>query len=218
MRLFDRRQNRRLTGPRDTLVVVTEEEPEDLKLAYCLYGLQQATLRFDQAHWHRNEDAFVSVAEAVSWAVALDAVLEDATHAGRDGREYKRVRGSCDDGKTVIGMKFVRNHVHHAAEMLSWVYVNALVGNSAHGLRNFWLWTDLDNLDPKPSDQFTSGRGLYASRIGGHSVLDTLLDANRFFLSLVPALPPLPPSEVGEVRVPFILPERWPPIDNDRRA
>ena len=87
LRLFDRRQNRRLTGPRDTLVVVTEEEPEDLKLAYCLYGLQQATLRFDQAHWHRNEDAFVSVAEAVSWAVALDAVLEDATHAGRDGRE-----------------------------------------------------------------------------------------------------------------------------------
>jgi hypothetical protein len=112
---------------------MTSEVPEAVKLAYCLHGLQQATLRFEQAHWHREEDAFVAVSEAVSWAVALDNVLEDSTFDGRDGREYKQARGSSEDGRTVIGMKFVRHHVHHAAEMLNWVFVNAVLGNTTDG-------------------------------------------------------------------------------------
>jgi len=44
---------------------VTTGAPEDLKLAYCLHGLQQATLRFEDTQWHRNEDAFVAVAECL---------------------------------------------------------------------------------------------------------------------------------------------------------
>jgi len=83
-----------------------------LKLAYSLHGLRQATLRVDSAHWHRAEDAFVAVAEAVSWAATLDRLLEDC------GDKYKGSRGQSDDGKTVIGMRFVRNHVHHGSEML----------------------------------------------------------------------------------------------------
>lgn len=196
---------------------MTEPRPNDIKLAYCLHGLQQATLRLHNAHWHREEDAFVAIVEAVSWVVALDTVLEDASVDRRDAQEYKRERNDSDDGKTVIGMKYVRNHVHHAADMLNWVFVNAVVGNSTYGLRSFWMWTKLQDLKPQPSRQYTSGRGLYASHLGGHGVLDTLLDANRFFLSLEPPLPPLPPSPTGETRAPFILPQRWPPVEGDRR-
>ena len=175
-------------------------------------------MRFDQAHWHREEDAFVAVAEAVSWAVALDAVLEDSESPGRDKQTYKRGRGASDDGKTVIGMKFVRNFVHHSADMLNFVYVNAVIGNSQYGMRSYWKWTDFADLTPVPDPQYPSGLGLYKTHLGGRGVLDTLLDANRYFVSLSPAIPPLPPSPIGEQRDPFRLPDRWPPVENDRRG
>lgn len=185
------------------------------KLSHSLHGLQQATLRFVDAPWHRPEDAFVSVAEAVSWAVALDAVLEAADYEGRSGTAYKDARGRSDDGKTVIGMKFVRHHVHHAAELLDFVFVNAVMGGF-RGTRSHWVWTPLDDLEPLLDRQFTSGKGLYRTHLGGMSVPDTLLDANRFFTALEPPVPPLPPDLAGVPRPMFRLPDRWPPVQGDR--
>jgi hypothetical protein len=192
-------------------------DPRAKKLSYSMHGLQQATLRCSAAHWHRPEDALTSAAEAVSWAVALDSVLEDSTDDGRDPQTYKEVRANDDDGRTVIGMKFVRHHVHHAAELLEFVVLNALVGNPAYGMRAGWVWKPLDELEHLLDPRFTSGKGLYRSHLGGADVLDTLLDANRWFLSLSPPLPPLPPDETGSPRSEFELPETWPPVAGDRR-
>jgi hypothetical protein len=193
--------------------VSTTDEDTAKKLSYSLHGLQRATLRLDAAHWHRDEEAFTAVAEAVSWAVTLDSILFE----GPDRAAYKRSRSSSDDGKTVIGMRFVRNHVHHAAEMLDFVFVNAVVGNPAIEMRAGWLWKALMDLEPFLDPHFTNGKGLYGSHLGGRLVNDSLLDANRFFMSLEPKLPELPPDPTGAPRAAFVLPARWPPLDSDRR-
>lgn len=191
-------------------------DPHAKKLSYSLHGLQQATLRCDAAHWHRPEDAFTAAAEAVSWVVALDVVLEDSTEDGRDPRVYKDTRAASEDGQTVIGMKFVRDHVHHAAELQDFVVLSAVVGNPQYGMRAGWVWKPLDELESLLDPTFRSGRGLYGSRLGSRNVLHTLLDANRWFASLTPPLPQLPPDEAGVPRPEFHLPERWPPIEGDR--
>jgi hypothetical protein len=152
----------------------------------------------------------------VSWAVALDSVLEDSADDGRDPQTYKDLRANDGDGRTVIGMKFVRHHVHHAAELLDFVVLSALVGNPAYGMRAGWVWRPLDELERLLDPRFTSGKGLYGSHLGGADVLDTLLDANRWFLLLNPPLPPLPPDETGTPRPTFELPETWPPVAGDR--
>lgn len=192
-------------------------DPRAIKLSYSLHGLQQATLRCEAAHWHRPEDAFTAAAEAVSWVVALDAVLEDATGDGRDAGAYKEQRGKDSDGQTVIAMKFVRDHVHHAAELQDFVTLGAVVGNATYEMRAGWVWKPLDELEPALDPRFRSGKGLYGQRLGGEVVSHTLLDANRWFASLTPSLPPLPPDEAGVARPIFELPERWPPIQGDRQ-
>ena len=189
-----------------------------IKLSYSLHGLQQATLRCEAAHWHRPEDAFTAAVEAVSWAVALDCVLEDSTDDGRDPAAYKESRGRDPDGQTVIGMKFVRHHVHHAADLQDFVFAAAVVGNSTSGFRAGWGWRPLPELEPLLDPAFTSGKGLYATRLGGQSVLNTLLDANGWFSSLTPPLPQLPPDPAGVGRPTFQLPKRWPAIEGDRQT
>lgn len=192
------------------------DDPRAKKLSYSLHGLQQAILRCDAAHWHRPEDAFIAAADAVSWVVALDTVLEDSTDDGRDPQSYKEARGRSADGRTVIGMKFVRNYVHHADELLDFIDLSAVFGG-LHGMRAGWLWKPLDDLEPFVDPQYTSGKGLYRDRLGGKVVEHTLLDANRWFSSLAPPIPELPPDLAGVAREPFALPERWPPITGDRR-
>jgi hypothetical protein len=188
----------------------------DKKLSYSLHGLRQATLRCDAAYWHRPEYAFVAAAEGVSWVVALDEALGyDADDW--DSRAYKDARNKSADGRTVIGMLFVRNHVHHAAELQDFMFLSAVVGNPEYGMRAGWVWTPLEELasllDPK---QVRGGR-LYGKHLAGQNVLHTLLDANRWFSSLAPAVPPLPPDPAGVPRQEFALPERWPPVEGDRR-
>jgi hypothetical protein len=192
-------------------------DARDVRLSYSSHGLQQATLRCEAAHWHRPEDTFVAAAEAVSWVVALDEALA-ADAPDWDGKGYKQSRNESDDGRTVIGMRFVRDHVHHADELQPFIYLNAVVGNSEHGFRAGWLWTDLNELLPFLDPAFTSGRGLYESHLSGHDVVHTLLNANRWFSSLSPALPDLPPDETGTPREAFALPVRWPPFEDERRA
>lgn len=184
---------------------------ESLKLSYSLHGLQQATLRLDFAHWHRGEDAFIAAAEAVSWAATLDRLLEAR------GSQYKGLRGQSDYGKSVIGMRFVRNHIHHESTMLDFVRLQSVVGNSVLGFRAGWLWAPLDELEPHLDPEHSSGKGLYSSHLDGRVVLHTLLDANRWFLAVTPPIPPLPPDPTGADREQFRLPERWPPVDGDRR-
>jgi hypothetical protein len=152
----------------------------------------------------------VAVAEAVSWAATLDRLLEDC------GDKYKGSRGQSDDGKTVIGMRFVRNHVHHGSEMLDFVKLTSVVGNSEHGFRAGWVWAPLADLASHLDPRFTSGRGLYESHLDSHAVLHTLLDANRWFSSLSPPIPPLPPDPTGAIRPEFVLPDHWPPVRGDR--
>ena len=196
---------------------MTAQSARDVRLSYSLHGLQQATLRCEAASWHRPEDTFVAAAEAVSWVVALDeALCTDAP--GWDGKTYKESRNESDDGRTVIGMMFVRHNVHHAAELQPFISLNAVVGNSEFGMRAGWLWTDLEELLPFLDARFTSGRGLYGSHLAGHDVVHTLLDANRWFSSLNPPLPGLPPDETGMPREAFVLPVRWPPIEDERRV
>jgi len=48
-------------------------------------------------------------------------------------------------------------------------------------------------------------------------VWHTLLDANRWFATLTPPLPQFLPDAAGVERPVFELPERWPPIEGDRR-
>ena len=49
------------------------------------------------------------------------------------------------------------------------------------------------------------------------SVYHSLLDANRWFATLTPPLPQFLPDAAGVERPVFELPERWPPIEGDRR-
>jgi hypothetical protein len=66
------------------MTAIEKLSPNDKKLAYSLHVLQQATLRFDEAHWHRSEDAVTAAVEAVTWATALDSVLFESNEGGRD--------------------------------------------------------------------------------------------------------------------------------------
>jgi hypothetical protein len=182
------------------------------RLSYSLHGLQQATLRCDAAHWHRPEDAFTAAAEAVSWAVALDAALE------RSRDNYTTARQSNSDGQTVRGMKFVRDQVHHADELYDFVFLGAVFGG-LHGMRAGWVWKQLGEIEPPlTSKSRKRGKSLgYDAHLGGKALVDPLLDANRWFSSLSPPLPPLPPDQTGTPRAPFELPEGWPPLPGDRR-
>jgi hypothetical protein len=191
------------------------DDPRAKKLSYSLHGLQQATLRCDAAHWHRPEDAFIAAAEAVSWVVALDEVLLRSTDDGRDPSAYISAREKSPDGQTVIGMRFVRDHVHHAEDLLDFVDLSAVVGG-LYGMRAGWVWKPLAELEALLDPKYKSGKGLYRDRLGGEVVQHTLLDANRWFSSLTPSIPELPPDLAGVEREPFALPERWPPIEGDR--
>ena len=193
-----------------------QHEARDLKLSYALHGLHQAVLRLDEAHWHRQEDAFVAAVEAVSWAVTIDTMLEKAYYGDRDGSVYKRRRGSCDAGKTVIGMRFVRDNGHHGTRMLDWVYAASVIGNSAYGFRVGWCWASLKDVESRLDINFKSGRGLYFLHLESRLVAHTLLDAIEFFASLDPPIAPLPPDPSGIERPDFRLHTRWPPAENDR--
>jgi hypothetical protein len=194
------------------------DDPRAKKLSYSLHGLQEAIRRCDAAHWHQPEDAFTAAAEGVSWVVALDVVLEQSSDDGRDPQAYKQVRSQGPEGQTVIGMKFVRNHVHHADELLDFVVLSAIVGSPTYGMRAGWIWKPLSELEPLLDSKFKSGKGLYEACLGGKDVLHTLLDARLWFTSLSPPLPTLPPDLTGISRAAFELPDRWPPIQGDRRV
>ncbi len=147
--------------------------------------------------------------EAVTWATALDTVLFELNEGGRDREEYRRARARSEAGETVLGMRFVRNHAHHAAELLDFVVLTALVGHPTTGLRAGWAWALLEDLDTHLDPNFSDGRGLYERRLEGKPVLDTLSIAIEWFSSLNPSLPPLPPDATGLAREPFSLRRRW---------
>lgn len=199
------------------------DDPRAKKLSYSLHGLQQALVRHEAAHWHRPEDAFAAAAEAVWWVVSFDRALEHSDEAERDRQAYKDARGANPDGQTVIGMKFVRNHVDHGTELHDFVALNSVVGNSWYDMRAGWIWKPLDELEPLLDPRFKSGPGAsglkqYRDRLGGNLVEHSLLDANRWFLHLQPPIPALPDDESGQELVAFALGERWPPVEGDRRA
>jgi hypothetical protein len=151
----------------------------------------------------------------VSWVVALDEVLLRSTDDGRDPSAYISARETSPEGQTVIGMRFVRDHVHHAEDLLHFVDLSAVVGG-LDGMRAGWVWKPLDELEALLGPKYKSGKGLYRDRLGGKVVQHTLLDAKRWFSSLTPSIPELPPDLAGVEREPFALPERWPPIEGDR--
>jgi len=99
---------------------------------------------------------------------------------------------------------------------LIFVKLTSVVGNSEHGFRAGWVWAPLADLASHLDPRFTSGRGLYESHLDSHAVLHTLLDANRWFSSLSPPIPPLPPDPTGAIRPEFVLPDQWPPVRGDR--
>jgi hypothetical protein len=113
-------------------------------------------------------------------------------------------------------MRFVRDHVHHAEDLLDFIDLSAVVGGLP-GMRAGWVWKPLDELEPFLDPAYKSGKGLYRDRLGGNDVEHALLDANRWFSSVSPAIPELPPDPAGVERKPFALPERWPPVEGDRR-
>lgn len=198
-------------------------EPRAKKLSHSLHGLQQALVRHEGAHWHQPEDAFTAAAEAVWWVVSLDRALENSDQAERDRRAYKDARGASANGQTVIGMKFVRNHVDHLPELHDFVELSSVVGNSWQGMRAGWIWKPLDELEPLLDPKFKTGHGAsgmkqYRDRLGGKLVEHTLLDANQWFLRLQPPIPALPSDESGAELVAFALGERWPPVEGDRRV
>lgn len=152
--------------------------------------------------------------EAVTWATALDTVLFESNEGGRDREAYKKARARSESAETVLGMRFVRNHAHHAAELLDFVVLSALVGHPTTGFRAGWAWALLEDLDAHLDPSFNDGRGLYERRLEGKPILDTLAIAVDWFSSLSPPLPSLPPDATGLVREPFSLRARW--FDLDR--
>lgn len=106
-------------------------------------------------------------------------------------------------------MRFVRNHAHHAAELLDFVVLTALVGHPATGFRAGWAWALLKDLESHLDPNFNDARGLYKRRLEGKPILDTLKTAIEWFSSLNPPLPSLPDDVTGSVRKPFNPRRRW---------
>lgn len=138
--------------------------------------------------------------------VNTDDVVADAGHATvviraldsevlKPEAGYERYRDGDPDGRVVSGLTLIRNHEAHPQTVLAYdtsAVISLLLGDppKAH-YQIFPVWNRHDALPPEIRDNPKTAKGRhahYASDVGGRPVLDTLLDALRFFVRCDPRL------------------------------
>jgi hypothetical protein len=160
-----------------------------VSLETLLTGLQQAISRLTSS----PGDPFIPVFESLNWIVTIDEWLQ----VERDDRDWW-VREP--DGELVRALRFVRNRVHHQ-------WADAIGSKQSRWLRllhygqpppsrfppfgpphfvDLGTWVGPDGLPTATEERFVdpSGRTLYAERLAGRSVYETMLRVYQLFMRL----------------------------------
>jgi hypothetical protein len=141
-------------------------------------GFDQARTRLETAYEAeapaRFDLAFIAIAEAIMWAMALDDAL--ITDAG-----YEAFRAEHPDGRCVIGAGLARNVAVHelievAEEGEEWSY------SRSHARRYAaWRWLPADELPPRTQPQRRGVEDSYATYLAGRNVERILRRMAEFF-------------------------------------
>jgi hypothetical protein len=141
-------------------------------------GFDQARTRLETAYMAvepaRFDLAFIAIAEAVMWAIALDdALMADAG--------YKAFRAEHPDGPCVIGTRLARNvAVHELVEVAEegdgWSYAR-----SNPQRYSAWQWLSADELPPRIQPERPGVEDAYATYLAGRNVERTLGRMAEFF-------------------------------------
>ncbi|MDT0224133.1 hypothetical protein [Gordonia sp. AC31] len=164
-------------------------------------GLRRAIL----SYWYATlEDKTAALIEATSACLVVN-ILDESVFEPEFGEPYKKLRERSPGGRVVTGLELVRNCETHSPV----TFDDLLVQNRAYSvpmnagaqvMRAVWHWADYANLPtdyvglcgPDSSEFQKRARKEaqhgYRDSVAGRSVVETLFDAERFFLSLEPRL------------------------------
>jgi hypothetical protein len=148
---------------------------------------------------------------AVELAFALVAVraLDSQVFGDAFGSAYQSHRAQCREGRVVDGLTLIRNAEVHCPDILDpgidrvLSIPPVLVGNARPATGQFRLlpsWRTFDNLplDVRETRRTASRCKIsYREHVAGNLVMDTLLDAVKFFRECDPSMPA---TDNGELR------------------
>jgi hypothetical protein len=127
------------------------------------------------------EDAFVSLAEVLWWAVSLDEGYQ-----ARDGAYYSCRRGTDPDGWLWHGVRFARNRAGHQRLVMVRRRPGAELGVLTLGVSRLGTVTELVwrpavelSTDPRHPDR--EGRRVYEQGLQGRPVCETIHALRRWF-------------------------------------
>jgi hypothetical protein len=163
-------------------------------------ALRRATL----AYWYATiEDKQASLIEATTACLAVN-VLDESVFELELGDAYRKHRADSPGGRVVTGLELVRNCETHSPVSFDDLVVTKRgygvpLNNGAQVMRSVWHWADYASLPSeyvdltgKASEKQKRARKEaqhgYRSGVQGRSVVETLLDAEKFFSEIEPRL------------------------------
>jgi hypothetical protein len=136
----------------------------------------------------------------LTFALIAVRVLDFEVFVRSHGEAYEAHRAACIEGRTVEGFTLIRNAEVHLPVVVDPMVERALsvpVPRARHAwpyqgqFRLFPAWREFDQLPPEVrATEGTANRckASYRDHVGGKLILDTLLDAVRFFYECDPSL------------------------------
>lgn len=178
------------------------DEASFAKAAHYVRALRRAILSYWNSTIEGKEAALIEAA----MASIIVNVLDESVFGATQGEPYNAHRVGDRLGKVVVGLELVRNCEVHAPVIYPDLLVERrMIGvplnNGAQAMRQVWHWAEYHDLPAgyvdvatTASDAQKRARGEaqhgYREAVQGRSVIETLFDAERFFLNLEPRLRP----------------------------
>lgn len=171
-----------------------------VKAQRYMRALRRAAL----AYWYATiEDKQASLIEATNACLAVN-VLDESVFEVELGDAYRKHRADSPGGRVVTGLELVRNCETHSPVSFDDLVVTKReygvpLNNGGQVMRSVWHWADYASLPSEyvdltgdaPEKQKRARKEAqhgYRSGIQGRSVVETLLDAEKFFSEIEPRL------------------------------
>lgn len=167
----------------------------------------RALRRAALAYWYATiEDKQASLIEATNACIVAN-ILDESVFEAEVGDSYRRQRADSPGGQVLSGLELVRNcETHSSVSFDELVVLNREYSVPLHDgqvMRSVWHWANYsslpsgyvdlagDALDKQKRARKEAQHG-YRTGVQGRSVVETLFDAERFFVGVEPRLAPSP--------------------------
>ena len=184
-------------------------EPALAKAERYIRALRRAAL----AYWYATiEDKHASLIEATNACIGVN-ILDESVFEAELGEPYRKERADTAGGRVLTGLELVRNcETHSPVSFDELLVLRRQYSVPLHGggqvMRSVWHWADYsslpseyvdlaaDALDKQMRARKEAQHG-YRTGVQGRSVVETLLDAEQFFVGIEPRLASSPSSSTN---------------------